>query len=124
MDSTPTKLLSKHHLMTVIGFSMLMILPIDAKANPHINAFGTCFSEDGIYINNNSFSFREAGYRGVPDKWIKGGTYVTTRASINKSDYGGKTGVVKTTAYRLKLNDGTWVGKLYLPLKMANVVCY
>lgn len=104
--------------------STLLISPMTAKANPHINAFGTCFSEDGVYIDKNSFSYREPGGRGIPDKWIEGGSYVTTIASINKSDYGGKPGVMKTTAYRLKLNDGSWVGKLYLPLKMANVVCY
>ncbi len=85
------------------------------------NIFGTCQSEDVGKIENSSWYWFEMGRDGRG--WVYGGSYVTSNERINKSDYGKGSGYLKTTAYRLKRNDGTWVNKLYLPLTSYDSVC-
>ena len=86
-----------------------------------IRIFGTCASEDVGKIENGGWYWYEMGRGGRG--WVYGGSYITSNERINKSDYGKGSGYIKTTAYRLKRNDGTWVNKLYLPLTSMESVC-
>ena len=92
------------------------------------NVFTTCgrfYAEDVGRIENGGWYWydmgnaREEGSGG----WVYGGSYVTSNERINKSDYGKGSGYLKTTAYRLKRNDGTWLKKLVFPLTSYDSVC-
>mgnify|MGYP007063709900 CR=1 FL=1 len=89
------------------------------------NIFGTCASEDVGKIENGGWYWYEMGNAREEGSggWVYGGSYVTSNERINKSDYGKGSGYIKTTAYRLKKNDGTWVNKLYLPMTSSDSVC-
>ena len=114
---------AKFILTLSIPGSLLFVSPLTARADLSMNAFGTCRSEDGVHIGSKSYFYYENLGRDNPGRWIEGGSYVTSTEKINKQSYGGPPGYLTTTAYRLKRNDGVWVEKLYLPLKVANLVC-
>ena len=85
--------------------------------------FGTCFSDDVLWIKNNGWYWYDSDVRVRGGKLVYGGSYITSNERINKSDYGKSSGYIKTTAYRLKRSDGTWVNKLYLPVTSVDSVC-
>lgn len=109
--------------MKTLGISLLVAVAIGAPATASsgANIFGRCESEDVGRIANGSWYWFEMG-RGARG-WVHGGSYVTSIETINKSDYGRQSGYLRTTAYRLKRSDGTWVEKLYLPLSAASQIC-
>jgi len=104
----------------VIGSSLFVANPAHSKFS--INAFGTCRSEDGVYVNNGNWYFYENLGR-MPGRVVKGGTYTITQERILNSDYGSKKGYTFANAYRLRRNDGVLVKKLYLPIDLASSVC-
>jgi len=103
----------------VFLFSVINLQVVASESGANI--FGTCASEDVGKIENGGWYWYEMGRGGRG--WVYGGSYVTSNERINKSDYGKGSGYIKTTAYRLKRNDGTWVNKLYLPLTSMESVC-